>query len=162
VSQRYKMQEELGAGAQATVFKATHRKTHGKVPTQPGPALLASCRLRRASCYAARAATPRALQRACCQPVQPAPLALSCYPLHLATFHASRRLFKASPGQPRAPLRAHWAMQWPWAPILSLTLGLALALGMDWLLMQLSFRPYLCPQLCVQAIEVDSASGADT
>lgn len=45
VSQRYKMQEELGAGAQATVYKATHRKNYGKVPTQPGPAPLASSRL---------------------------------------------------------------------------------------------------------------------
>jgi len=31
ISQRYKIQEELGAGAQATVYKATHKRNHMKV-----------------------------------------------------------------------------------------------------------------------------------
>ena len=31
ISHRYKMQEELGAGAQATVYKAVHKKSGGKV-----------------------------------------------------------------------------------------------------------------------------------
>jgi len=34
VSQRYKMHEELGAGAQATVYRATHRKNSAKVQSQ--------------------------------------------------------------------------------------------------------------------------------
>ena len=31
IAQRYKMQEELGSGAQATVYRATHKKTNAKV-----------------------------------------------------------------------------------------------------------------------------------
>ena len=35
IAQRYKMQEELGSGAQATVYRATHKKTNAKVRRAP-------------------------------------------------------------------------------------------------------------------------------
>ena len=42
ISQRYKIQEELGAGAQATVYKATHKRNHMKArPLRTPPAAAA-------------------------------------------------------------------------------------------------------------------------
>lgn len=52
VSQRYKMQEELGAGAQATVYKATHRKNYGKVHIPAWACAARQHRLRGTRCAA--------------------------------------------------------------------------------------------------------------
>ena len=39
ISQKYRIQEELGAGAQATVYKALHKKTGKKVRPRPSRSL---------------------------------------------------------------------------------------------------------------------------
>ena len=50
ISQRYKIQEELGAGAQATVYKATHKRNHMKArPLRTPPAAAARVSQRAAS-----------------------------------------------------------------------------------------------------------------